>query len=177
MPSARLVAEPQRDDVTALAAALDEWGLTVAVAESLTGGSLSARFAAGPSSAAWYRGAIVSYSSEVKHDLLRVPAGPVVSEAAALAMAAEVCRLLGADLSVSVTGAGGPDPQDGQPPGTVWMALHDTRDGSTATQLVHLLGSPGEVVDRSCDLAIGWLLERCTAGRDRRPTSGTRIGG
>jgi nicotinamide-nucleotide amidase len=170
------VAEPQRDDVTALATALDERGLKVAVAESLTGGSLSAKFAAGPQSATWYRGAIVSYSSEVKHDLLQVPDGPVVSEAAATAMAVEVCSLLGAHLSVSVTGAGGPDPQDGQPPGTIWMALHDTRDGSTATRHVRLPGSPAEVVDRSCDLAIGWLLERCTTAPDRGPTPGTRVG-
>jgi PncC family amidohydrolase len=46
----------------------------------------------------------------------------VVSEEAVVAMATGVCRVLGADVSVAVTGVAGPDPQDGQEPGTVWMA-------------------------------------------------------
>jgi len=153
------MAESAHDDVEQLAAALASEDLTVAVAESLTGGSLSAKIAAGPGAATWYRGAVVSYSSEVKHDLLNVPPGPVVSEAAATAMAEEVCRLLGADLSVSVTGAGGPDPQDDQPPGTVWLALHDKRSGITSARCEHLSGSPATIVDLSCDLAVRWLLE------------------
>jgi PncC family amidohydrolase len=64
----------------------------------------------------------VSYASEVKRDLLGVPDGPVVSEQAARAMAAGVCEVLGADVSLAVTGVAGPEPQDGQDVGTVWMA-------------------------------------------------------
>jgi nicotinamide-nucleotide amidase len=95
----------------------------VAVAESLTGGELAARFASAPGAGDWFRGGIVAYASDVKYDLLDVPVGPVVSEAAAAAMAAGACRLLGADVSVAVTGVAGPDDQDGEPPGTVWLAL------------------------------------------------------
>jgi len=151
------------DDVERLADAARAAGLTLAVAESLTGGSLSALLAAGPDSSEWYRGAIVSYSSDVKHHLLGVPEGPVVSEPSARAMADAACRLLEADLSLSVTGSGGPDPQDGQPPGTVWMALHDRRDGSTRTRLEHFEGSPSEIVETTCSAAIRWLLDGCSA--------------
>ncbi len=65
---------------------------------------------------------MVSYSSDVKRDLLGVPDGPVVSEEAVRAMATGVCEVLGADVSIAVTGVAGPEPQDGQEVGTVWMA-------------------------------------------------------
>jgi nicotinamide-nucleotide amidase len=150
----------QSDEVTtALADALTSGGTTVGVAESLTGGALSARLAAAPSASQWFRGALVSYSSEVKHDLLRVPDGPVVSEAAATAMAEEVARLLDADVAVSTTGVGGPDPQDGEPPGTVWLALHDRRRAVTSARLEHFEGEPEAIVDATVSYATRWLLE------------------
>lgn len=151
--------EHRHADVDALARRAAERHLTVGAAESLTGGSLSARLAAGPGSAEWYRGGIVSYSSEVKFDLLDVPRGPVVSEVAATAMARNAGRLLGSDLTIAVTGAGGPDPQDGQPPGTVWMALHDRRSGETRTAQHRIDGDPAEVVDETCRIALAWLVQ------------------
>ena len=102
---------------------LEERGRTLAVAESLTGGLLASRLVAVPGASAWFRGGIVSYASDVKHDLLEVPPGPVVSEAAAVAMADAVRRRLGADVGVSTTGVAGPTEQDGQPAGTVWLGL------------------------------------------------------
>ena len=65
------------------AALLLAQGLTLAVAESLTGGLVASRLVAVPGASEWFRGGIVSYASEVKFDLLDVPEGPVVSEAAA----------------------------------------------------------------------------------------------
>jgi nicotinamide-nucleotide amidase len=106
-----------------VSAAAQRQRLSVAVAESLTGGLVSSRLAAATQASNWFRGAIVAYASEVKHELLSVPAGPVVSAAAAEAMAAGVAALLGADVAVSLTGVGGPEPQDDQPPGTVWIGL------------------------------------------------------
>jgi nicotinamide-nucleotide amidase len=153
------VAEQANGIVERLAAAAERGGLRLAVAESLTGGGLSAKLAAAPGASAWFRGGIVAYASEVKFDVLGVPRGPVVSEVAATAMADGVCRLLGADVAVAVTGVAGPDEQDGQPPGTVWMALHDP-DG-TAACLRHFDGEPAQVVDATCDAAVAWLLERC----------------
>lgn len=95
----------------------------VAVAESLTGGLVASTLAAAPQSSEWFSGGIVAYASDVKHALLGVPAGPVVSSESAVAMASSASRLFGAEFAVSLTGVGGPDPQDGQPPGTVHLAV------------------------------------------------------
>ena len=111
---------------------LKEQGLTLGLAESLTGGMIAARLCdiAGASKA--FRGSIVSYASDVKFDLLGVPEGPVISEAAVTAMVHGACRVLGTDVGIAVTGVAGPDPQDGEEPGTVWMAT--LVDGEVVTQ-------------------------------------------
>jgi nicotinamide-nucleotide amidase len=98
-------------------------GLTLALAESLTGGLMASRVTAIPGASRWFRGGIVSYASEVKRDLLDVGEGPVVSETAAAEMATGAARVLGADVGLAVTGVAGPDEQDGQPVGTVWVGL------------------------------------------------------
>lgn len=102
---------------------LVERGLTVAVAESLTGGLVASRMVSVPGSSGWFRGGVVAYDSQVKYDLLGVPEGPVVSEAAAMAMADGVRRLLGADVGLATTGVAGPTEQEGHPPGTVWLGV------------------------------------------------------
>jgi nicotinamide-nucleotide amidase len=107
----------------AVAERLTERGLTLAVAESVTGGLIASRLVAVPGASAWFRGGVVSYASEVKFDLLHVPVGPVVSAAAADAMARGVRDLLGADVGLATTGVAGPDSQDGQPVGTVFVGL------------------------------------------------------
>ncbi len=98
-------------------------GLTLGVAESLTGGLVGARLAEIDGASRWFRGSIVAYDSQVKFDLLGVPEGPVVSAGAAEAMARGACRALGADVGISVTGVAGPTTQDDQPVGTVFMAV------------------------------------------------------
>jgi len=95
---------------------------TLGVAESLTGGLVAARIVSVPGASRWFRGGVVSYASDVKFDLLGVPEGPVVSEEAAAAMATGARRVLGADVGLGVTGVAGPDTQDGQPVGTVFLA-------------------------------------------------------
>jgi nicotinamide-nucleotide amidase len=107
----------------AVSRALATDGLSLGLAESLTGGLASSRLVNVPGASAWFRGAVVSYASEVKFDVLAVPEGPVVSEAAAKAMAEGARRVLGADVGLSITGVAGPDPQDGRPPGTVFVGL------------------------------------------------------
>ena len=72
-----------------------------------------------------FRGAVVSYASEVKFDLLDVPEGPVVSEAAAAAMATGARRVLGADVGLALTGVAGPTEQDGMPVGTLCVGIDD----------------------------------------------------
>jgi nicotinamide-nucleotide amidase len=98
-------------------------GLTLAVAESLTGGLMASRLVNIVGASTWFRGGVVSYSSDVKFDLLGVPRGPVVSPTAAEAMASGVRTLLGSDVGLSVTGVAGPDEQDGQPAGTVFVGI------------------------------------------------------
>ena len=113
------------DDQTMESVVLDllvDQGLRLATAESMTGGMVGTRLTEVPGSSRAYVGSMVAYDGDVKRSLLGVPDGPVVGEAAVEAMAIGVCQLLGADASVAVTGVAGPDPQDGQEPGTVWMA-------------------------------------------------------
>ena len=98
-------------------------GLSLAVAESLTGGLVGARLTAVPGSSEVFRGAVVSYASDVKFGLLDVPEGPVVSNDAAKAMALGVRKRLGADVGIATTGVAGPAEQEGHPPGTVFLGL------------------------------------------------------
>jgi len=96
-------------------------GLTLATAESMTGGLIASRLTDIPGSSQAFLGSVVSYANAVKHEVLNVPDGPVVSEQAVLSMARGVCEVLGADVSVAVTGVAGPEPQEGNRPGLVWI--------------------------------------------------------
>ena len=102
---------------------LVERGLTLGVAESLTGGLVASRLAETEGASQWFRGSVVSYHSKVKYDLLDVPEGPVVTEEAAVAMAVGAAKALEADVGLGITGVAGPTEQEGKPPGTVFMAL------------------------------------------------------
>ncbi|WP_433567433.1 CinA family protein [Nocardia sp. CA-151230] len=129
---------------------------TVAIAESLTCGKLSSALGAAPESARWLRGAVVAYSAQVKHQVLGVPHVPVVSETAARAMAAGVRSLLAADVAVAVTGVGGPGAQDGEPAGSVWLAI-DTAAGQWARH-EQFDGEPAEVLESTIEVALAMLL-------------------
>ncbi|HET6211899.1 MAG TPA: CinA family protein, partial [Micromonosporaceae bacterium] len=110
-----------------LLAALDRRGETLAVAESLTGGLLAATIVAVPGASAVFRGGLVVYATDLKASLAGVPAGLLAERGAvdpdvavALARGArEKCR---SDWGLGTTGVAGPDPQDGVPPGTVYVA-------------------------------------------------------
>jgi nicotinamide-nucleotide amidase len=101
---------------------------SVATAESLTGGLLAASLTAVPGSSAVYVGGVVAYASDVKAAVLGVPASVVseqgvVSAACAEAMAAGVRNLLGTTYALATTGVAGPDEQEGQPVGTVYVGF------------------------------------------------------
>jgi nicotinamide-nucleotide amidase len=121
-----------------VAAQLVRRSSTLAVAESLTGGLISSRVVNLPGASTWFRGGVVSYASEVKFEVLNVPEGPVVSAAAAEAMAQGVRRLLKSDVGLSVTGVAGPEEQDGQAPGTVFVGLD--LDGALSSVALRLPG-------------------------------------
>lgn len=103
-------------------------GRTVATAESLTGGLVCAALTSVPGSSAVVRGSVVAYATELKDAVLGVDAdllatGGAVQAEVARQMAVGVCRVLGADLGIATTGVAGPDPQDGRPVGTVFVAV------------------------------------------------------
>ena len=115
-------------DAAALIAELTRRGLTIAVAESLTGGLLVAELIAVPGASVVVRGGVVAYATDLKQALLGVDAallaasGPIHPDVARQ-MADGVRRRLGADIGISTTGAAGPDPQDGHEPGEVWLGF------------------------------------------------------
>jgi nicotinamide-nucleotide amidase len=123
----------------AVAAQLIARGVTLGVAESLTGGLIASRLVNVPGASAWFRGGVVAYHEQVKFDVLGVPVGPVVSEAAAAAMARGVCRVTGSDVGLGITGVAGPDGQEGVDPGTIFVGLR-LPDGTEATRELHLPG-------------------------------------
>lgn len=132
-------------------------GLWVAVAESLTGGLLVSELAAAPEAGRWMCGGVVAYSTKVKQELLGVTPGPVVTERAALEMAHGARQCLGSDAAVAVTGVGGPGSEEGQPAGTVWIAVV-VGDASCAA-CFHFAGDPPEVCRQTCEHALQMLLD------------------
>jgi nicotinamide-nucleotide amidase len=123
----------------AVAAQLIARGVTLGVAESLTGGLIASRLVNVPGASAWFRGGVVAYHEQVKFDILGVPVGPVVSEAAAAAMARGVCRVTGSDVGLGITGVAGPDDQEGVDPGTIFVGLR-LPDGAISSRELHLPG-------------------------------------
>lgn len=105
-----------------------EAGLTLAAAESLTGGLVVSSLIEVPGSSTVVRGGVVAYATEVKGDLLGVDdallgeRGAIDPDVAAQ-MARGVRHAVGADVGVATTGVAGPEPQDGHPPGEVYVAV------------------------------------------------------
>ena len=111
--------------------------LTLGIAESVTGGLVSGRLTAIAGASDVFRGAIVSYDSEVKFELLNVTRGPVVSETAAKEMAIGVRKALGSDIGLALTGVAGPTEQDGVKVGTLCVGLA-MPDGDVRTTTFNL---------------------------------------
>jgi nicotinamide-nucleotide amidase len=153
----------------AVARSLTTRGLTLGLAESLTGGLAASRLVNVPGASRWFRGSVVSYASEVKFGVLGVPEGPVVSEEAARAMADGARSVLGADVGLSMTGVAGPDAQDDQPPGTVFVGL--SRPGQETASFSFNVPGDRDRVRQYATIAALDLLRRTLGsqvGRDRR---------
>ena len=138
---------------------LDARGWSLGLAESVTGGLVAGRITAVPGASLTFKGSIVSYASEVKFDVLSVPHGPVVSAEAAVAMADGACRVLGADVGLSLTGVAGPTEQDGQPVGTLWVGLALPNQETTAT-LLRMPGTRDQMRQMSVISALDLLRRR-----------------
>ena len=141
-------------------------GLTCATAESCTGGGVGSAITAVPGSSAVFAGGVISYSNEVKRNILGVSAdilqtvGAVSSETAAQ-MAEGVRKLLKTDLAVSLTGIAGPDGgSDEKPVGLVWFGLA-TKDG-VRTEKCIFRGDRAQVRAQAITHALGMLTIAAT---------------
>lgn len=130
-----------RDDETVsaiIARNLVERSWTIGTAESATGGLVAAELSSLPGSSAYFRGAVVAYTPDLKDSLLGVDADAQVSEETALLMAAGARKTLSADVAIAVVGSAGPEPLE-QPVGTMIVAVA-TPEGEQA----HTLRLPGD---------------------------------
>jgi nicotinamide-nucleotide amidase len=150
---------PTLDDV--VAAGFAERGLTVATAESCTGGLLAARLTARPGSSAWVLGGITAYANSAKEQLVGVPAALIeehgaVSPEVALALAQGAAARFGAEVGVGVTGIAGPGGgTPDKPVGTVHLCVVGPE--GTAVRALRLPGTRTAVRERSVTMAMHLL--------------------
>ncbi|MGY1497144.1 CinA family protein [Streptomyces sp. QTS52] len=144
-------------------------GETLAVAESLTGGLVAAEITSVPGASKAFRGAVTAYATELKHQVLGVDAALLATRGAvdpqvAAQMAVGVRRILGADWGIATTGVAGPEPQDGQPVGTVFVAVAGPRaadsgfEGGGKVTSLRLNGSRAEIRKESVRSVLALLL-------------------
>ncbi|WP_137846224.1 CinA family protein [Microbacterium sp. 2FI] len=151
------------DAAAGVLAALDRRGWTIGTAESLTGGLLVAALVDVPGASAHVRGGIVAYATDLKRSVLGVDAALLaavgaVDAAVARQMAEGVRGVLGADVGVATTGVAGPDPQDGQAVGTVFIAIATPE--STEVAAIALTGSRAEIRAESVAVALRLCRDR-----------------
>jgi nicotinamide-nucleotide amidase len=133
----------------AVLALLAERGQTLAAAESLTGGLVAAELTSVPGASKVFRGSVTAYATTLKRDVLGVD-GVLLAERGAVdpqvasQMAAGVRDVMGADWGLATTGVAGPDPQDGRPVGTVYVAVAGPA-GAGKVAALRLNGDRGEI--------------------------------
>lgn len=159
-----------------LLAELTARGLLIGCAESVTGGLVCGALTAVPGSSAAVRGSVVAYATEVKASVLGVDpellarSGPVHPEVAAQ-LADGVCRVLDCDVGLATTGVAGPQPQSGQPVGTVYVAVGMPARRLMQVRRLSLTGPRPQVraatVDAVLALALDLLRSDETLRRER----------
>lgn len=153
----------------------DEAGLTLACAESCTGGLVSAMLTNVPGSSHYLDRSIVTYSNRAKVEQLGVKettlaARGAVSRDTAVEMAAGVARVAGVDIGLSVTGVAGPGGgTDAKPVGTVHFALADTRRPSVTTARMRFGGDRAAVRTRAAKFALDLARRHLMAEREDHP--------
>jgi len=156
--------------VRALADALLDAKLTIATAESCTGGLIAAACTSVAGSSDWFERGFVTYSNEAKTELLGVAATLIatrgaVSDEVARAMAEGALARSHAQIAVAVTGIAGPDGgSPGKPVGTVWMAIAAS-GAATRSELLQLSGDRRAIREKTVQAALARLLEAAQATR------------
>jgi nicotinamide-nucleotide amidase len=152
---------------------LREGGLTIATAESCTGGLLAARLTDLPGSSEYVAGGLVVYSNEAKTALAGVPEALIESVGAVSAEVAEALAdgarsRVGADVGVGITGIAGPGGgSESKPVGLVWLSVAGP-DGARITRSTTLPGGRADVRDRSTTVAMH-LVRRLLRGEESPP--------
>jgi len=161
--------EAESGDVTeSLQVALLDRGMTVATAESCTGGLVAKRITDRAGSSEVFVGGVVAYSNAVKVAELGVSPEDLdkhgaVSEPVARQMAKGVRERFGASAGIGITGVAGPGGGSPEKPvGTVWLAI--AVGDSVDARLVNLPGDRTAVRERAAQAALGWLYRRIVAG-------------
>lgn len=146
------------DVVEQLAKRVQAEGWTFATAESVTAGLIANKAAQGPEASDWLLGGVVAYAAEAKQRVLGVAPGPVVNAETAAQMARGAAALTGADVVVSTTGVGGPDSEEGQQAGTVWVGVSVA--GDVTTHLLQLDGDPEDICTGAAAQALRLVVDR-----------------
>ncbi|WP_327150501.1 CinA family protein [Nocardia sp. NBC_01329] len=151
---------------TELVAALRDSGRTVATAESLTAGLVSATIAGVPGASAVLRGGLVVYATDLKHSLAGVDEEVLTSEGPVAASTAQQLAVgarirCGADWGIGLTGVAGPDPQDGVEVGIVFLGI--AGPGHTEVMRLKLSGDRWNIRVTAAHAAVQELL-RCVRG-------------
>ena len=143
----------------AVAHRLVRLGLTLGLAESVTGGLVASRLVGVSGASSWFRGSVVSYASDVKRTVLGVGKGSVVTTLAAEEMADGARRVLGSDVGLSLTGVAGPDKEDDVDVGTVFVGIGLPGEPAASTEL-HLPGDRQRVREYAAISALDLLRRR-----------------
>lgn len=136
--------------------------LSLATAESLTGGALAAEFASVPGVSRVFQGGVVAYQNAIKAAVLGVSpellatVGSVDGEVARQ-MALGSCRVMTSRVGMATTGAAGPEPHDGKPVGTVFVAV--ALDGEASFKELHFTGDRAEIRAQALVAALDLLAE------------------
>ncbi len=147
---------------------LKEQGLTLAVAESCTGGALSNEITSVPGCSVYFEQGFVTYTNKSKHELLGVSQGILdqygaVSGETAEAMAAGVLARSHVDIAVSITGIAGPEGgTEEKPVGLVWFALA-TKDGKCKSRDAFFGGGRKAVRRQSISFVLQWIIDQVKA--------------
>jgi nicotinamide-nucleotide amidase len=130
--------------------------MTVAVAESCTGGLVCAFLAGAAGGGEVLRGGVVAYDASIKFRFLNVARGPVVTAATARQMAEGAARFLDADVGLATTGVVGPDREEDQPVGTVFVAV--AMPTGTRSVAYRFEGEPRDIRNRATEAALCELV-------------------